>query len=90
MTQPYAETVNVLINAFPRLTPELQKAAQFFLDHPEDIGLNSMRTVAGQAGVTPATISRLSKALGYDNYEQLRDPFRQRDIRYCSSGQAIG
>lgn len=78
MNQPYTDTVNGLVEAFPTLTPQLKKAAKFFLDHPEEVGLNSMRTVAGQAGVTPATISRLSKALGYDGYEQLREPFRQR------------
>lgn len=78
MYRPYNDTVDALIDAFQGLTPELQKAARFFLDHPEDVGLNSMRTVAGQAGVTPATISRLSKALGYDAYEQFREPYRQR------------
>jgi len=37
-----------------------------------------MRTVAKEAGVKPATVSRLGKVLGYDGYEQLREPFRQR------------
>ncbi len=71
------QTIRVLVDAFPGLSPELQKAAKFILDHPDDVGLNSMRKIAGQAGVKPATVSRLSKALGYDSYEQLREPFRQ-------------
>lgn len=78
MNDDYSLTVSRLVDAFPGLTPELQKAARFFLDHPEDVGLNSMRKVAAQAGVKPATVSRLTRALGFDSYEQLRNPFRQR------------
>ena len=37
-----------------------------------------MRSVAREAGVTPATMTRLTKSLGYGEYEQLREPFRQR------------
>lgn len=78
METPYTQTITVLVDSFSELTPELQKAAKFILDHPEDVGLNSMRKIADQAGVRPATISRLSKALGYEAYEELREPFRQR------------
>ncbi|MDH3747440.1 MAG: MurR/RpiR family transcriptional regulator [Gammaproteobacteria bacterium] len=78
MENHYTQTIGVLVDSYPKLTPELQKAAKFILNHPEDVGLNSLRKIAGQAGVKPATISRLSKALGYEAYEQLREPFRQR------------
>lgn len=78
MNDAFPQTVDRLVEAFPRLSPQLQKAARFFLDHPEEVGLNSMRTVAAQAGVRPATISRLCRALGYSNYEEFRGPFRQR------------
>lgn len=78
MDNPYPETVRRLVRAYRDLTPELQKAAKFMVEHPEEIGLNSMRSVARDAGVTPATITRLTKVLGFDKYEQLREPFRQR------------
>jgi len=74
----YPDTIRQLVDSFADLTPELQKAAQYMLEHPEEVGLNSMRTVASEAGVKPATISRLSKALGYSEYEAFREPFRQR------------
>ena len=78
MSHEYSETVRRLVDAFSTLTPELQKAAKFILDHPEDVGLYSMRTVAKGAGVKPATVSRLSKSLGYAEYELMRRPFRDR------------
>ena len=48
------------------------------VEHPEEIGLNSMRNVAREAGVKPATITRLTKTLGFHEYDALREPFRQR------------
>ncbi len=78
MSDEYSKTVRRLVESFSGLTPELQKAAKFILDHPEDVGLYSMRTVAKNAGVKPATISRLSKSLGYAEYELMRRPFRNR------------
>ena len=78
MEHSYSDIIRRLADSFPDLTPQLQMAARYLLEHPEDVGLNSMRAVAREAGVKPATISRLSKALGFSEYEQLREPFRQR------------
>ena len=78
MHSRYPETIRLLIDSFPKLTPQLQKAARFMVDHPEEVGLNSMRGVAREAGVKPATITRLAKTLGFGDYESLREPFRQR------------
>ncbi len=78
MDNAYPETVRLLVDAYAELTPELQKAAKFMVEHPEEIGLSSMRSVARDAGVNPATITRLTKTLGFEKYEKLREPFRQR------------
>lgn len=74
----YPETIRLLVDAYSRLTPELKKAARFMVEHPEEIGLNSMRRVAKDAGVKPATITRLTKELGFEQYDALREPFKQR------------
>lgn len=78
MTRQYTDTIRLIVESFSGLTPQLQKAAKFILENPEDVGLNSMRTIANGAGVKPATVSRLSKTLGFGEYEQFREPFRQR------------
>jgi DNA-binding MurR/RpiR family transcriptional regulator len=74
----YPDAIRLIVESFSDLTPELQKAAKFMLENPEEVGLNSMRTVAKGAGVKPATVSRLSKTLGFEQYERFREPFRQR------------
>lgn len=78
MEYTYSDIKRKLIDSFSGLTPQLQTAARYLLEHPEDVGLQSMRAIAREAGVQPATVSRLSKALGFSEYEQLREPFRQR------------
>lgn len=78
MSRAYADITRLLAESFPGLTPELQKAARFLLDNPEEVGLSSMRNVAKKAGVMPATVSRLSKSLGFLSYDELREPFRER------------
>jgi DNA-binding MurR/RpiR family transcriptional regulator len=93
MSQSYPDTIRLLADAFPRLTPQLQKAAKFMLENPEEVGLNSMRSIAREAGVKPATVSRLSKRLGFDEYDALREPFRQRlrksEPRYATRVQDV-
>jgi len=89
----YSDTIRLLVNSLSALTPELQKAARYMVENPEEIGLNSMRSVAREAGVKPATISRLSKSLGFAEYNQLREPFRQRlrknEPEFASRLQAV-
>lgn len=61
---------------FESLSPELKRAARWLAANPADIGLYSLRTVARRASVQPATLTRLSQALGFERYEDLRQPFR--------------
>ena len=78
MDNRYPDTIRLLVDSYPKLTPQLQRAARFMVEHPEEVGLNSMRRVAKDAGVKPATITRLTKTLGFHEYEALREPFKQR------------
>ncbi|MGI9296021.1 MAG: MurR/RpiR family transcriptional regulator, partial [Pseudomonadales bacterium] len=87
MEYTYQDVIHRLADAFSELPPQLQAAARYLLENPEDVGLNSMRTVASEAGVKPATISRLTKVLGFSGYDQLREPFRQR-LRVHEPGYA--
>ena len=60
---------------FPTLSPQLQQAARYVLGHPEEIALNSMRSIASQAGVTPSTMVRLAREVELGGYEEFRAPF---------------
>ncbi|MFN3945782.1 MAG: MurR/RpiR family transcriptional regulator [Allosphingosinicella sp.] len=66
-----------LLQAYDRLSTQLQRAARFVLDRPQDVALLSMREQARQAGVTPATMTRLAKQLDLDGYEAIRAMYAQ-------------
>lgn len=69
---PLAENI---VKAFDSLTPQLQVAARYVLDHPRDVALLSMREQARRAGVQPATMTRLAKHLGFNGYEDIKDMY---------------
>jgi DNA-binding MurR/RpiR family transcriptional regulator len=60
-----------------RLTPRMRDAARYAIDHPNDIALNPVATVAAMSEIAPAAFIRLAKALGYDGYSDLQRLFRE-------------
>ena len=50
-----------IIEAFDTMPAQLQAGARYVLDRPRDVALLSMREQARQAGVQPATMTRLAK-----------------------------
>jgi len=61
-----------IVEAFDALSPQLQTAARYMLDRPDDVALLSMREQARRAGVPAATMTRLAKRLGLDGYDDVR------------------
>lgn len=73
-----------------QLSPELLKAARWVVAHPVGVGLESMRSCARSAGVTPATMTRLARQLGFDGFEALREPYRRALARRSNGRDAAG
>jgi len=62
-----------IVEAFDTMSVQLQAGARYVLDRPRDVALLSMREQARQAGVQPATMTRLAKHLGMDGYDDVRE-----------------
>lgn len=60
---------------FPELSPTLQTAARYVLEHPNEVVIASMRTLAVKAGVPPATLVRFAQQMGFAGWPQLKDAF---------------
>ncbi|RWD93529.1 MurR/RpiR family transcriptional regulator [Mesorhizobium sp.] len=67
-----APLTDAIVEVFDTLPSQLQDAARYLLDNPEDVALLSMREQARRAGLQPWTMVRLAKRLGFDGYEPLR------------------
>jgi len=60
---------------YPDMTPQFQIGARYLLDHPRAVSLYSMRQIASQAGVQPATLVRLAQSLNYSGWQALKQVF---------------
>lgn len=70
------ELLGRLTTQLGRLTPEVRKAATFVLENPNEVGVSSIREIATAADVKPNTLVRMARVLGFDGYEDFREPFR--------------
>ncbi|WP_106606735.1 MurR/RpiR family transcriptional regulator [Shimia abyssi] len=58
------------------LTPEAQKVARYVLENPRDVGVSTVREIAEAAQVKPNTVVRMARQVGFEGYEDFREPFR--------------
>jgi DNA-binding MurR/RpiR family transcriptional regulator len=66
-----------LTREWDNLTPEARKAAQYVLENPRDVGVSTVREIAAAARVNPNTVVRMARQVGFDGYEDFREPFRE-------------
>jgi len=66
---------DLILARFAGLSPTLQQAAKFALDHPNEVVVGSMRTLAQRAGAQPASFVRLAQALGLPGWPALKQAF---------------
>jgi DNA-binding MurR/RpiR family transcriptional regulator len=68
-------TRDLLLERFASLSPKLQVAARFVVDHPNEVVTMSMRAIAERARTQPATLVRLAQHLGFAGWPELKDGF---------------
>lgn len=69
--------LNRLSEEWQHLTPEAQKAARYVLENPGDVGVSTVREIAEAAQVKPNTFVRMARQVGYEGYDDFREPFRE-------------
>lgn len=70
-------TLKAIADLYSSLTPQLKKAADYVLDNAIDIALLPIRKSSDAAGVTPSTMTRLAKTLGFERYNTFKEVFKQ-------------
>lgn len=66
-----------LSDELSELTPEVRKAATYVLENPRDVGVSTVREIAEAANVKPNTVVRMARQVGFEGYEDFREPFRE-------------
>jgi len=76
-----------IIRRFDSMSPQLQQAARYILDHPQEVALVSMRELSRNAGVQPSTMTRLAKFLDLSGYDDIRAQHAEA-LRFLADGFA--
>lgn len=71
-----SRTIARLKAGMERFSPRLRLAAKYIVDNPADFGLDPIRETARKAGVSTYTLVRIASELGFEGFEELREPFR--------------
>jgi len=66
---------------FDTLSPRLKLAARFVAEHPHKVAMRSLRQIASVSELSPPTFTRLARAVGCENYEELREICRHEATR---------
>ena len=79
MNQTFASSsiISDIAERFDNLTPEMKKAARFVIENPQEVGVSTVREIAEFAEVNPNTFVRMARQLGYEGYEDFRQPFKE-------------
>ncbi len=70
------EVIEVLAKSLPEMPPALNKAARYVINHPREVGVDSMRTLAANSSLHPNTFVRLARHIGFPSYYSMRETFR--------------
>ncbi|WP_037253692.1 MurR/RpiR family transcriptional regulator [Roseobacter sp. SK209-2-6] len=71
-----SKTISKLKEGVSSFSPRMQVVAKYILDNPADFGLDYVRDTARKAGVSTFTLVRLAEKIGFDSFEEFREPFR--------------
>ncbi|WP_125777056.1 MurR/RpiR family transcriptional regulator [Antribacter gilvus] len=76
MTTDHVPLEDRIAGRYGELSPQERRAADTLLDHIADLATYRATELATLAGVSKATMSRLFRRLGYDDFEGLREHLR--------------
>lgn len=65
-----------IVARYESLSPRLKQVAAYALEHPNDIGLETLAVIAKRCKVQPSTIVRFAKTFGYDGASDMQKLFR--------------
>jgi len=67
-----------LSRLYPGMSPQLQRIANYALEFPQQVALDTVAQLAKGAGVQPSALVRFAQSLGYGGFSDLQRVFRTR------------
>ena len=66
-----------MLEQYDTLSKGLQRIARYILDHPNQVGIETVGVIAERSGCQPSAIVRFAQAFGYDGASQMQRLFRE-------------
>ena len=64
-----------IAQAYPTMSPQLQRLSRYVIDKPHDLALGTVATVAKANEVQPSSLIRFANALGYSGFSRFVSMF---------------
>ena len=81
----YEDLQQAITERYGTLSGQLQRIAHFVIDHPNELALETITTLAQRAEVQPSSIVRFAQAMGFDGFSTMQQVFRTRLIESSPS-----
>lgn len=81
----YGELKDAISQAYPSLSPQLQRLARYALDKPHDLALGTVAAVAQANEVQPSSMIRFANALGFNGFSQMQQVFQTHLVERSAS-----
>lgn len=85
-TSPPTSLQAAITESYANLSDTLQSVADFIIDNGFSVATRSLRSVAQESKLSPSSFSRFARAIGFPDYEALREQAR---IELASSANRI-
>ena len=72
----YPELHDAMVDQFGSLSKQLQQVARFALDHPTQLAMETISSIAKDANVQPSTIIRFANAFGFSGFSEMQRIFQ--------------
>jgi DNA-binding MurR/RpiR family transcriptional regulator len=69
----------------PELSDRLRQIAEYAVQHPHEMALGTVSSLARAIGVQPSAMIRFANSLGYDGFSELQQIFRSQLVKAASS-----
>lgn len=74
-----------IVRRYDSLSGRLQQVAAFALEHPRDMGLETITVIAERSSVQPSTVVRFAQAFGYSGASDMQKLFRDELLSFAPS-----
>ncbi|MFQ5971405.1 MAG: MurR/RpiR family transcriptional regulator [Alphaproteobacteria bacterium] len=74
----YEQLINAIADRHPAMSRRFQQIARFIVQNPNDVALESVKSIAGGAGVQPSSLVRFAQSFEYAGFSEMQRVFQAR------------